>query len=315
MAQKIVVSSPEAPADHGAAIPETNARELISLLLMQLRTLIQLPDFPDFQSKFDEAASLAVTPSSKRKLRGICSDALEAFLTSSPNPDRDTFGWFAQHHEEGLLEINPRSAVLLRRLEKQLANKPERRLPQGIGDQTVVFQLQRIVQMSWFGTAGFRASDAIEVRQSIFRSNQEKQFAQALALRLPGLQVLPNYPLDQVVNLDRLKAMVTPDALRYGKLCRLDALLVVPREGDPVAAFELDSRYHDQPHVKARDNMKNELLHAARIPLFRLRSEDPESTSVDEWFGLLTDEIVEKINVGTRIKIRDIHASLVPLHR
>ena len=96
---------------------------------------------------------------------------------------------------------------------------------------------------------------------------------------------------------------------------RVDSLLVTPIEGDPVAAFELDSRLHDDPEAKRRDALKDELLVAARIPYFRLRSENPEATTVDEWYGLLTDEALDKVSVGERLRVRDVHMSLVPLYR
>ena len=82
-----------------------------------------------------------------------------------------------------------------------------------------------------------------------------------------------------------------------------------------MVAFELDSARHDDPEVKRRDAWKNELLVAAKIPYFRLRSESPDSTTVDEWFSLLTDEVLDKISVGERLRVRDFHPTLVPMYR
>jgi hypothetical protein len=48
---------------------------------------------------------------------------------------------------------------------------------------------------------------------------------------------------------------------------------------------------------------------------FRLRSESPDSTTVDEWFSLLTDEVLDKISVGERLRVRDFHPTLVPMYR
>jgi hypothetical protein len=47
-------------------------------------------------------------------------------------------------------------------------------------------------------------------------------------------------------------------------------VLIVPDEGDPVAVFELDSRYHDLPENAGRDAMKNSLIAATGLPFFRL---------------------------------------------
>ena len=83
-------------------------------------------------------------------------------------------------------------------------------------------------------------SDATGICRSVFRSQQERTFLRALSLRFPGLLALPNYPLDQIVALDRVGA-IDAETLRYGRNCRLDAVLIVPDEGDPVAVFELDT--------------------------------------------------------------------------
>jgi len=129
------------------------------------------------------------------------------------------------------------------------------------------------------------------------------------------LVVLPNYPLDQVADMERLKKLVSDRIWRYGRDCRLDALLVTPMEGDPIAAFELDSHFHDDPEIARRDQWKNDLLATTRIPLFRLRSDDPNATSIDEWYSILTDEVLDKIDCGERIRTREVHTSLVPVYK
>ena len=92
-------------------------------------------------------------------------------------------------------------------------------------------------------------------------------------------------------------------------------MLVTPMEGDPIAGFELDSKLHTDPAVKQRDQYKNDLFSAAHIPLFRFESEDPNATGVDEWFSLLTDQVLDKVSVGERIRTRDLHETLVPIFR
>jgi hypothetical protein len=53
---------------------------------------------------------------------------------------------------------------------------------------------------------------------------------------------------------------------------------------------------------------------AARIPLLRLRSDAPMATAVDEWYSILTDEVLDKIDCGERVRVRDTHSSLVPIY-
>lgn len=89
-------------------------------------------------------------------------------------------------------------------------------------------------------------------------------------------------------------------------------MLVVPDEGDPIAAFELDSDYHDASAAVRRDRMKNHLFKVIGVPFFRLRVESPESMSTDEWYALLTDEVAPVLDVGPRIRCRTAAYSLVP---
>jgi len=123
---------------------------------------------------------------------------------------------------------------------------------------------------------------------------------------------LPNYPLDQIVDLDRIQD-IDPKTLRYAHACRLDAILVVPDEGDPVAAFELDSRHHDLPAIASRDALKNSLVAATGLPFFRLRTDSPESISIDEWYALLSDQVLPLLDLGARIRCRQAAYSLIPV--
>lgn len=176
-----------------------------------------------------------------------------------------------------------------------------------------IVQVKRHVQIMDMGFGTYSASDALGIKRSIFRSEQERTFMQAVSLRFPGLIALPNYPLDQVADFHKLEQFLDAKTLRYGKNCRVDAILVVPCEGDPVAAFELDSNLHDDPTSKEKDHLKNRLFQAIQIPFFRIRVEACISMAVDEWYALLTDEILDKVDCGRRLRIRTPHSTLIPL--
>lgn len=158
-------------------------------------------------------------------------------------------------------------------------------------------QVRRVVQIMQMFLGDGQYSDATGICRSVFRSQQERTFLRALSLRFPGLQALPNYPLDQIVDFDRVGA-INPETLRYGKNCRLDAVLIIPDEGDPVAVFELDSRFHDQLENAERDQMKNSLIAATGLPFFRLRAETPDSMSTDEWYALLSDQVLPHLDLA-----------------
>jgi hypothetical protein len=175
-----------------------------------------------------------------------------------------------------------------------------------------IIRTRRVIQITDYQWGSYSVSDALGLRQSVFRSKQERTFLRALSLRFPGLTALPNYPLDQIADFEKLQAVLDPAAIRFGRKCRLDALLVIPDEGDPVAAFELDSHHHDSGDAQWRDQMKDRLLQVVGIPLFRLRAEENATMDTDEWYALLTDQVWEQVTCGERIRSRRFHSSLVP---
>lgn len=177
--------------------------------------------------------------------------------------------------------------------------------------QKAILQVRRVVQIMQMFMGDGQFSDADGICRSVFRSPQERTFLRALSLRFPGLLALPNYPLDQIVALDRVD-MIDAKTLRYGKNCRLDAVLIIPDEGDPVAVFELDSSWHDLPENARRDAMKNSLIAATGLPFFRLRAESSESMTVDEWYALLSDQVLPYLDLGGRIRCRQATYSLIP---
>jgi hypothetical protein len=179
------------------------------------------------------------------------------------------------------------------------------------GDQPTI-QLRRVIQLIDMSFGDYSTSDALGIRRSVFRSEQERTFLQALTLRFPGLHAFPNYPLDQLADFDKLRNLLDDETLLYGRQCRVDAVLVIPGEGDPVAAFQLDSLVHDDPAQARRDRLRNRLFRTIQIPLFRLQAEECSSVGVDEWYALLTEEVADKVNCGRRIRIRTTHSTLVP---
>ena len=284
--------------------------------LDRLRLLVARPNFTKFREEFDLALQRHATKGSiPADLSDIAAEAFQVFLERDAAEDPATLAWFVEQAKRGRIDTDPGLVGALRRAQRALEQRGDRRRHARAPASREVIQLKRVVQLSWFGIAGFEASDAFALRRSVFRSPQERTFARALSLRFPGLMALPNYPLDQIASLDRLRPLVSEETWRYGRLCRIDAVLVTPGEGDPIAAFELDSKAHDQEEHAKRDRRKVELLAAARIPLFRLHSEEPTATSVDEWYSILTDEVLDKVDCGERIRIRDWHSSLVPTYR
>lgn len=285
--------------------------------LAELAKLFEKPDYERFRSEFDALrnGTAALPASQANELSAIGAAAFQKFLEASPDPEMGTLRWFTRLCSEGVIKENGAIERALLRLERRLKREDERRRHGAFDASTNILQTKRVVQLSWFGSAGFSASDAFEIRRSVYSGRQERTFVAAAALRFPGLTVLPNYPLRQVVDLDKIKRLLPAPLIHYGFKCLIDVLLVTPREGDPIAAFELDSQYHDDKIRQRQDQWKDQLLRAASIPLFRIRSEDPNATSVDEWYSILTDQVLDRIDCGSRIRTRDSHETLVPIVR
>jgi len=167
-----------------------------------------------------------------------------------------------------------------------------------------ILEVRRFVQSTFMDFTPRTAAEALGMRKSIFRSEQERAFVKALSLRFPALLALPNYPVDQVVELSLLREPLGEKVWSYGRHCRIDALLVLPDEGRPIAAFELDSEYHDLPEAQRRDDMKDAIFRRLGMPFFRLRVESPNSATIDEWYAILTDEVVPRLNFGRRLRFR-----------
>ncbi len=178
---------------------------------------------------------------------------------------------------------------------------------------TPIFQVRRIVQSTFMVPGRMDASDLLSARKSIFRSQQERSFLQALSLRFPGLLALPNYPLDQVADINRLQHQLDDEAWLYVKRCRPAAILVIPDEGDPIAAFDLGQDEIELAATRRFEQMQKCIFQAIGLPLFRFRAESPDSITTDEWYAILTDEVLPKLDTGFRLRKRSVIYGFVPV--
>lgn len=296
-----------------------------ALDVQHLQQLLARRDHANFLAAFENAAR--PLDDFRRALGG---EGLCLFLDDEASPRRDWANRYANLLLDCAIEAPPAvilhlatllDSVALADLAKCEERKRNRTCGLGAIDRMekpesgkarqAILHVKRVVQIMQMFLGDGQFSDATGICRSVFRSPQERTFLRALSLRFPGLLALPNYPLDQIVALDRVGA-IDIETLRYGRNCRLDAVLIVPDEGDPVAVFELDSQYHDLPENAARDAMKNSLLAATGLPFFRLRVESPESISIDEWYALLSDQVLPHIDLGNRIRCRQAAYSLIP---
>lgn len=207
----------------------------------------------------------------------------------------------ARLKSKSLQLLGERNRLLENRLSRAQTRQPSPRAR----DESLaepVLEMRRFVQSTFMEFGPLSAAETAGRRKSVFRSDQERTFLQALALRFPAFMALPNYPLDQVADISSMRHLLGEKVWAYGQQCRLDAVLVVPDDGRPVAAFELDSAHHDLPKVRVRDEMKNAIFRLLGMPFFRLRVESPGSMRSDEWYALLTEEVVPHLNPGQPLR-------------
>ena len=124
---------------------------------------------------------------------------------------------------------------------------------------------------------------------------------------------LPNYPLDQVADINRLKHQLDDEAWLYVKRCRPAAILVIPDEGDPIAAFDLGQDEIELAATRRFEQMQKCIFQAIGLPLFRFRAESPDSITTDEWYAILTDEVLPKLDTGFRLRKRSVIYGFVPV--
>ncbi|HEY3432606.1 MAG TPA: DUF2726 domain-containing protein [Rhodocyclaceae bacterium] len=291
-----------------------------------LRQLLSSHQYAEFLDGFDGVYA-TTNPSDLALLRVLAGEGLVQCLHSHSNepPATEIASRFFQLLAAGKVELPDDFLSQLGGKDLSSADKPmqERtgqqspRPSQTLGrttakDQTVI-RTKRVIQVMDYQWGSYSVSDALGLRQSVFRSQQEKCFLRALSLRFPGLTALPNYPLDQIADFNKLQSVLDPQTISYGRRCRIDALLVIPDEGDPVAAFELDSEFHDTPEARHRDELKDRLLQVVGVPFFRLRAQESSTMDTDEWYSLLTEQVLDQVSCGEKIRSRRFYSSLVPV--
>lgn len=172
-------------------------------------------------------------------------------------------------------------------------------------------EMKRVYQVLHIGHEDTSVTDKLGFKRSVFRTPYERAFLQALILRFPGLHAFPNYPLDQLADFERLQGILDAETIDFGLQYRLDALLVIPGEGDPVAAFELSipGKQRSDRHLR----LQNRIFRAIELSLFRLSAEHDSAIGVADWYALLTDEVLSKVDCGKRLRVRTTHETLVPV--
>ncbi len=114
---------------------------------------------------------------------------------------------------------------------------------------------------------------------SLFRSQQEFVFFQAVREVFPTYLVYPNVALSCLLDYERLADTLSEEERRYALQALVDCAVFDPDDGyRPRYCFELDSPLHGTPERRQRDTLKARIVQLAGLPLFCIR---PPSGTVE----------------------------------
>ncbi|SHK85382.1 DUF2726 domain-containing protein [Rhodothermus profundi] len=114
---------------------------------------------------------------------------------------------------------------------------------------------------------------------SLFRSEQEFVFFQAVRDVFPTYLVYPNVALSCLIDYERMADLLNASERRYVLRALVDCVVFDPNDAyRPRYCFELDSPLHAEPARRRRDVLKARVLQQAGLPLYRIR---PPSAAVE----------------------------------
>ncbi len=128
----------------------------------------------------------------------------------------------------------------------------------------------------WENLHGFAVRRHLPVQKlsppSLFRSQQEFVFFQAVREVFPTYLVYPNVALSCLIDCERLADVLSETERRYALRALVDCAVFDPDDGyRPRYCFELDSPLHGAPARRQRDALKARMLQLAGLPLFCIR--------------------------------------------
>lgn len=172
--------------------------------------------------------------------------------------------------------------------------------------------MQRVVVTSSFCIGPVRLSDSTSFKRNLCFSAQEREFLKAVRQYFPSLWAYPNVPLRNFIDTEAVSARLSERHRSFAWSAQVDALLCTDDE-DPVAAFELDSAHHDTEEAVERDQLKNDLLELAGVPLVRIRPSDTRNVRAEDFFDLLCAQQQDlDLLRPRRMRPRRTHDMLVP---
>lgn len=130
-------------------------------------------------------------------------------------------------------------------------------------------------------TTRFKREDWLS---SLFKSQLEFHFYQALKEVLPTYFVYPNVVISNIFDFGMIQDHLTANEKDFFFKGIVDFVVYDPADNHkPKFFFEVDSSYHDNPDAIRRDNLKDSIFDKANIPLHRMRAEHKSLTMVHDF--------------------------------
>ncbi|MBO1923281.1 DUF2726 domain-containing protein [Thiomicrorhabdus sp. 6S3-12] len=124
----------------------------------------------------------------------------------------------------------------------------------------------------------------------LFKSQQEKNFFQAVKNVFPSFFPYPNVALNAILDFNLIKNELSLNEREYFFRGMVDCVIFDPaKEYFPIKFFELDSVFHDNEKAKERDEMKDSIFRKSNVKLYRIRAELGEQISVESFEELIRE--------------------------
>jgi len=126
---------------------------------------------------------------------------------------------------------------------------------------------------------------------NLFKSEQEKQFFDALKNTFTSFHIYPNVAISCLLNWNLLKSDLTEEEKKYFFSGIIDVVVFDQVKGfKPIYFFELDSIFHDDPEIQRKDKMKDSIFARAGVKITRIRKNDP-NVNEEEFIKLIRELI------------------------
>lgn len=220
-----------------------------------------------------------------------------------------------QHLSRSLKQLQLSSELAVQLL--PILGAPLRKTKEPIQAQKTAHQSQntapmnRVSIVSTFSVRAWSASSAFNLGRNLCNSPQEREFLQALRLYFPAMQCYPNVVLRSFLTHEEIGRTIPERFRDFIWKSRVGALLCTLEE-DPIAGFELDSSWNDNEKSANRDDMKNAIFKLAKIPLIRIRPNNPDTVRAEDFYDLLKAEAAEALIRPHRMRQRRSHDGLIP---